>query len=166
MRKINTILLIGACGSGKTWVMNELLKNVLDTKKAKVGLNSFRIDEIKKVLILGIYDGTTFEGSDKLSMGVMADVDKLKAIQGKHNLTIIAEGDRFTNATFIKKFNPFIIKISDLGEVGRLKRNSSQSERHIKSILTRVTNIKENILVNNSSDALEIIKKILTYEKN
>lgn len=160
MKRNKTILLIGACGSGKTWVMRELLK-IFNTKKGKIGLNVFRIDEIKNVLILGVYDGTTFEGSDKLSMGVMADVDKLKAIQDKHNITMLAEGDRFTNSTFITKFNPFIIKITDNGVSGRLKRNSTQSERHIKSINTRVENIKENMKVNNSAEALDVIKNIL-----
>jgi len=160
-----TILLIGACGSGKTWVMIELLK-LYNTKKAKLGLNNFRIDEINKIIITGVYDGSVFQGSDKLSMAVMSDADKLKSVQDKHNFTIVSEGDRFTNSTFIKKFNPYIIKIKDNGKQGRDKRNSTQSERHLKSIVSRVNNIKENIAVQNSAEALKLIKKIIGYEKS
>ena len=109
---MKTILLIGSCGCGKTWVMKELLK-IYNTKKASIGLNVFRIDEIKKIVILGVYDGSTYEGSDKLSMAIMAHSDKLKFVQNRNNLTLIAEGDRFTNSTFITKFNPIIIKIID-----------------------------------------------------
>jgi len=157
---MNTILLIGSCGSGKTWVMKELLK-LLNTKKAKIGLNVFRIDEQKKIIVLGIYDDSLFEGSDKLSMAVMKDSDKLKSIQDKNKFIILSEGDRFTNATFINKFNPYIIKISNNGEFGRKLRNSNQSERHIKSIDTRIKNIKENIIVKNSDEAFNVIKKLI-----
>lgn len=162
---MKTILLIGQCGSGKTWAMTELLK-LYNTKKAKIGLNGFRIDEDKKIIIIGVYDGSVFQGSDKLSMAVMSDSDKLKSVQNKYNFKIIAEGDRFTNSTFINKFNPYIIKINDNGKQGRDKRNSTQSERHLKAIESRVNNIKENILVKNSLEALDLIKKIIGYEKN
>jgi len=99
-------------------------------------------------------------------MAVMSDSDKLKSAQDKHNFTIVSEGDRFTNSTFINKFNPYIIKIKDNGKQGRDKRNSTQSERHLKSIVSRVNNIKENIAVQNSAEALELIKKIIGYEKS
>ena len=165
MKKNKSVLLIGQCGSGKTWVMTELLK-LYNTKKAKIGLNSFQIDEEKKIVIIGVYDGSVFQGSDKLSMAVMSDSDKLKKMQDKHDFTIIAEGDRFTNSTFINKFKPYIIKIKDNGKQGRDKRNSNQSERHLKSIESRVNNIKENINVKNSAEALEAIKKIIKYEKS
>ena len=162
---MKTILLIGACGSGKTYVMKQLLNN-LETKNAKIGLFRFCIDENKNIAILGVYDGSTFEGSDKLSMGIMKDVELMRKLQIAKNITLVCEGDRFTNSTFIKTFEPIIIKISDKGEKGRRLRNSTQSERHIKAIQTRVDNIKEHYLVNNSSEALELVKSKLFNEKN
>ena len=63
--------------------------------------------------------------------------------------------------TFINKFNPYIIKILDDGSVGREKRNSKQTERQIKTIQTRVSNIKENKTVKNSLEALNIIKTLI-----
>lgn len=162
---MKTILLIGGCGSGKTYVMKQLLNN-LETKIAKIGLFRFCIDESKNIAILGVYDGTTFEGSDKLSMAIMKDAQIMRKLQTSKNITIICEGDRFTNSTFIKTFEPIIIKINDKGEKGRKIRNSTQSDRHIKAIQTRVDNIKEHYLVNNSTEALELVKIKLFNEKD
>lgn len=153
------ILLIGNCGSGKTWVMKELIKEYNLNKKAKVGMVVFQTND--KISVLGNYDGSLFEGSDKLSMAVMSDCDVLKQVQNKYNMMLICEGDRFTNATFINKFRPVIIKITDDGAAGRLKRNSNQTERHLKAIQTRVNNIKHNIEVKDSNEALSTIKRII-----
>jgi len=163
MESNKTILLIGACGCGKTWVMKNLIKEYSVTKKCKIGKMVFQLSD--NIAIMGNYDGSIFEGSDKLSMAVMSDVKLLKGVQDKHNLKIICEGDRFTNSTFIKAFNPLIIKILDNGNEGRALRNSNQTERHIKAISTRVSNIKENIRVNNSQEALTAIKNLIN-EKN
>ncbi len=155
-----TILLIGAPGSGKTWVMNELL-NLLNVKKAKLGLFRFMIDSEKKIAVMGVYNGEMFEGSDKLSMGCMKDCDLLIQSKIKNELTIVCEGDRFTNKTFINKFNPIIIKIIDDGSWGRELRNSHQTQRQIKSIITRVENIKASHEVMTSGESLQLIKNIL-----
>ena len=120
-----TILLTGACGSGKTWVFKNII-DLLKTKSAKSGLIRFRIDEVKNIAIMGVYDGTTFEGSDRLSMAIMKDINILYLLKKQKNITLLAEGDRFTNSTFIEKLQPIIIKIEDDGEIGRKKRNSTQ----------------------------------------
>lgn len=151
-----TILLIGACGSGKTWVMKSLIDEYSLNLSAKYNLIRFRTN--KKIAVLGKYDGTTFEGSDKLSMGVAVDFEKFSKMAEQKNLIVIAEGDRFTNSRFISHFKPVIIRIKDDGKEGRKKRNSSQTERHIKAIETRVKNIKPKFEVKNSSEALKIIK--------
>lgn len=161
---MKTILLIGACGSGKTWVMLEFIKLLSNIKQGKLNLFRFVIDEQKKIVVLGVYDNTIFQGSDRLSMAVMKDCDHMKKFQDLNDLFIICEGDRFTNKTFIDKFNPVIIKILDDGSKGRKKRNSNQTDRQIKAIQSRVNNIKENYLVNNSTEALELLKKLVINE--
>ena len=153
------ILLIGNCGSGKTWVMKQLIKDFELNKKAKVGMVVFQTND--KISVLGNYDGSVFEGSDKLSMAVMSDCDILKKVQNKYNMALVCEGDRFTNSTFINKFRPMIIKITDDGSAGRLKRNSNQTERHLKAIQTRVNNTKHSIEVKDSNEALLTIKRII-----
>ncbi len=152
------ILIIGECGVGKTWVMKKLINK---TKGYKLGLYYF--NENKKNIIIGKYDNSIFQGSDRLSMSVMSDLDKMLAYIKKSKKIAIFEGDRFMNSNFIKKSNPYIIKIKGDGAGGRLKRGSNQTERHLKSIKTRVSNIKENIEVENSEECLKIIQN---YENN
>ena len=154
---MNNILIIGCCGVGKTWVMKKLLTE--SEKRYKLGKINFH--ENKKMIIVGKYDGSVFEGSDKLSMSSITDIEKV--LKYANNKLTIWEGDRFMNKTFLSKANPFIIKIKGDGQSGRLKRGTKQSQRQIKSIQTRVTNIKENVLLENSSDCLNFI---LNYEKN
>lgn len=162
---MNCILLIGECGVGKTWTMTTLL-SVLNKHKhfkaGKVGMFKFLYD--KEHVIVGVYDGSTFQGSDKLSMAVMADLDKF--IKWAGDRVVILEGDRFTNHKFIEKVHPIVIKIEGNGEEGRKSRGSKQTERHLKSIKTRVSNITPTSTVKTSGEALkEINDKILWLRK-
>jgi hypothetical protein len=153
-----TILLIGACGSGKTWVMKELIKLLKLDKLGKVGM--FYYHHNTKVYVLGKYDGTTFEGSDKLSMAVMRDMESFKIFaKGK---TVVAEGDRFTNKTFIEAMKPIVVKIINDGAEGRKLRKSNQTARQIQSIATRVSNVAYKYEVENSTTALKTIYKLVT----
>ena len=152
------LLIIGECGVGKTWVMKQLIKN---SKGFKLGLYYF--NETDKNIVVGKYDNSTFEGSDRLSMAVMKDLDKMINYINKVNKTAIFEGDRFMNSNFIKKANPFIIKIIGDGKGGRLKRGSNQTLRQLKTIKTRVKNIQAHKEVNNSNKCLKIIQ---SYEND
>ena len=151
------ILLIGATGTGKTWVMKQLITDQFSEFRA--GL--VRGVENKRGLFLGVYDGSIFEGSDRLSMSVAKDFDLLRVMVEAVGCDMIAEGDRFMNKKFIEMFSPTVIKIKGDGSVGRAKRGSEQTTRQIKSIQTRVNNIKADIEVLNSDEALRIIKKLL-----
>ncbi len=153
------ILLIGCCGSGKTWVMKRLIESHALNIKAKIGLIRFVTN--KSISVLGNYDGSIFEGSDKLSMSVMKDCTQWEKVREKHNMIGVCEGDRFTNRTFIETCKPYIIKITDDGASGREKRKSSQSERHLKSIATRVKNISADVEVQNSQAALNKIEDLI-----
>ena len=155
------ILLIGMCGTGKTWVMEKLIQYYVLSHRKKIGKIYYHTDN--RIIAVGKYDGSMYQGSDKLSMSVMTDIDAfLEHTKGK---IIILEGDRFTNGKFIDKAKPIIIKITDDGLLGRLRRNSKQSDRHLKSIQTRVNNINADHEVINSFDALCLIQ-YLTDEYN
>jgi|NorSeaMetagenome_1021524.scaffolds.fasta_scaffold05176_4 hypothetical protein len=160
MRTNKTILIIGACGSGKTWVMKQIINQKKLKLNAKFGMIRFKTD--KELAVLGNYDGQTFEGSDRLSMAVARDFGKFKKLADKNNFLIICEGDRFTNKTFIETFNPYIIKIKDNGEKGRKLRGSNQTERHLKSIATRVSNITHTKEVEDSSEALKTVLELIS----
>jgi len=159
MKKNKTILIVGGCGSGKTWVCKQIINDYKLNIKAKI--KSVYFNTNKKISVMGKYDGSIFEGSDKLCMSVMKDADYLRFVQRKNNLTIIAEGDRFMNSTFIQKFKPYIIKIKNDGKKGREKRMSKQTDGQIKRIQTRVNNIKEDISFSKSEQALRHIKIII-----
>ena len=136
---MRVFLIIGACGSGKTWLMKQLIKDFKLDTLGKVGMFYFHRND--KMVALGKYDGSTFEGSDKLSMAVMRDLPEFKKYaKGK---IVVCEGDRFMNSTFIKGMTPniSIITILDDGSKGRKKRKSSQTERQIKSVNTRVSKL-------------------------
>ena len=130
-------------------------------KPATVGL--YRWVEVDKYALLGVYDDTMFEGSDRLSMAVMGD--NQEALIMLHDKIVFAEGDRFTNKTFIEDFNPYVIFIKDDGTKGRALRGSSQTERHIKSIQTRVNNIPYDCAVNTSEQALYLITNMIAKDE-
>ena len=83
------ILLVGGCGVGKTWVMKQLLDKH-DTKPGKIGKFKFHYND--DLVLVGVYDGTTFEGSDRLSMSVITDLGKFLSWAG--NRAVVCEGDR------------------------------------------------------------------------
>lgn len=158
------ILVVGACGSGKTWVMKEVIKKCKLDTLGKVGMFYFHRNE--KIVCLGKYDGSTFEGSDKLSMALMSDLDAfIKWAKGK---IIVCEGDRFTNKTFVEKTKPnlTVISIENDGAAGRKKRKSSQTDRQIKAIATKVKNFTAKVVgvkhqCLNSEVALEAVCRYL-----
>jgi len=160
----NSILIIGQCGSGKTWLCKQLIKQYKLDQSCKIKTIHFKSDG--QISVMGKFVGDVFDGTDRLSMSVMKDINSLQYVQKKHNMLIIAEGDRFMNKTFINKFNPFILKINDDGTKGRKLRNSQQTERQIKTIRTRVKNIQHNKEVKNSNDAFEFLKEQINIIKN
>lgn len=150
------ILIIGNCGVGKTYVMTELIRHFKCDTKKQIDLIHYSTNG--SVNIVGKYDGQTFQGSDRLSMAVMTSVDNyLESVEGVN----IYEGDRFTNSKFISKSNPFIIRIKGSGLRGRELRGSTQSERQIRTISTRVGNITPDIETENSTEVFNMIKDLL-----
>ena len=158
----NNLLIVGACGVGKTWLMKQLL--IENNKQKKIG--RFVFHEAKDYIIVGKYDGSTFEGSDKLSMSVMADLDMMLEYINSVNKFAIYEGDRFTNYKFINKANPIIYKILGDGQQGRTQRGSEQSSRQIKSIQTRVNNINSHTDYKSSKECyISVVDLLLRPEK-
>ena len=135
------ILIVGQCGVGKTWVIKELI-GLSETVPAKIGLVDFRLSKDFNVAFAGKYTGTTFDGSDRLSMAVSKDFIKFKKCCDKNQLSTIVEGDRFMNKKYLDVFKPTILKILGDGEVGRKARGSNQTEQHLKRIATRVSNVE------------------------
>mgnify|MGYP003674441977 CR=1 FL=1 len=154
------ILIIGNCGVGKTWVMKNLIKQHNVNKLGKIGKFKFHYND--KLMVIGKYDNSTFEGSDKLSMAVMSDISFFRDWSVAKDGFTIAEGDRFMNKRYIDNMQPIIIQIKGSGEEGRILRGSKQTERHLKAINTRVSNIAKEfgiVKVYDSNHCLNFINK-------
>ena len=150
------ILIIGACGSGKTWVAERLAESGDRCAYKKI---KYRLKD--SLAVLGVYDGSMFQGSDRLSMAVASDFEGFVELARDLKMDTIAEGDRFTNSKWIKHADPIIIRILGDGAEGRSKRGSDQSARHIKSIQTRVDNIKPHFAVKDSEACLKLLREVL-----
>lgn len=160
METVN-ILIIGNCGVGKTYIMQSLIKNFNCNENKSIGQLHYNTNG--NINVTGKYDGSIFQGSDKLSMSVMLSIDEF--IQNVNGVNIF-EGDRFTNKNFIKKANPYIIKINGNGEAGRKLRNTSQTVRQIKSIETRVNNIEYHFSFEDSNSLKKYLETLLAVNNN
>lgn len=150
-----TYQLVGNCGVGKTWVMLQLLQSG-DYKPYKVGL--FRYMSDGERVIVGKYDGSIFQGSDKLAMNIASQFAYFKELQQKHGWKLLVEGDRFMNSTFREVFTPTVIKIDGDGASGRRQRKTSQTLRQLKSINTRVTNYGADYTFSDSETCLKFLQ--------
>lgn len=160
---MTTYLIIGNCGVGKTWLMKQLINKFQLTQTQQIELYHYLHNE--NVAILGKYTGDTFDGSDGISMSVMSCNNAAK--QALQQYSVVAEGDRFTNSSFIRDFSPIILKVLGDGKKGRELRGSNQTERHLKSIATRVANIYPHYEFKNNEECLQfIINKIEGVEQN
>ena len=159
--KNKNILIVGICGVGKTWLMKSLIESFSCTAKGKVKLVRYSENKEYGINIVGNYDGSMFEGSDKLAMNVSSSLDQYMEETSGNNYNVF-EGDRFSNGKFIEKFKPLVIKILGDGKQGREKRGSNQTERHLKSITTRVGNISAGIEFENSTIAFEYIENYMS----
>lgn len=130
-----------------------------DHCRARFGL--IRFLRGKQTAIAGLYDGSMYEGSDRLSMAVAKHFKQYADHIETLGLTGLMEGDRFMNKTAISAFDPYVIRIADNGERGRLRRGSNQSPAHIKRIATRVAKFEAHAEVADSNEALEHILTIL-----
>ena len=158
--KNKNILIVGICGVGKTWLMKSLIKEFKCDEMKQVKLVRYNSSESGEINIVGKYDGSMFEGSDKLSMSVSTSVDQYLEETSDNKFNVF-EGDRFSNGKFIDKVKPIVLKILGDGSEGRENRGSSQSERQIKSITTRVGNINADMEFENSTECYNFINSYL-----
>ena len=154
------ILIVGCCGVGKTWVM----KGLLEPSMRKLKLGKICFHHGGRLVVVGKYDGSLFEGSDKLSMSAITDIGPLLSYVRSNKAHAVYEGDRFMNQTFIRKAEPIIIKIEGDGEEGRAKRGSKQTSSHLKRIASRVAKIPADYTVASSTACLNKVRKLVSTE--
>lgn len=145
------ILIAGEPATGKTTLVREAYSPQNMPNHFKYGKLQGHTDG--QIFVGGIYDGSMFEGTDKLSMAVQPDVVKFvqASISGTCNLVLIMEGDRVANPKFLSAMKDFQVQTHLIIlrapehelEMRHLTRGDAQTPGWLKSRRTKVENLCE-----------------------
>lgn len=146
VKKTKSLTLIGGLpATGKTTLMRQIRTKLGNYTKKEHGL--LRYEDYPNHVVLGIYDDSTFDGTDKLSMAVMKDTTSFLLTNAKK---VLVEGDRLFNKKFIDAatalgydVNIQICSVTDFNELLKRyqKRGQMQSQIFIKGRHTKLMNI-------------------------
>lgn len=147
VKKTKSLTLIGGLpATGKTTLMRQI-RPKLGKNHTKKEHGLLRYEDYSQHVVLGIYDDSTFAGTDKLSMAVQKDVTSFLLHNEKK---VLAEGDRLFNKKFIDSaislgydVNIVICGVTDFNELLKRyqKRGTIQSQSFIKGRHTKITKI-------------------------
>jgi hypothetical protein len=143
----------GEPGTGKTTRMREILseyRKVEQDELVEDGPVKYHRFNRQKIIVLGIYDDSTFAGCDRLSKSVgpkfrqwLIDTADKYADWG-----MFMEGERFMNAPSLEalfnqeSMNLVCLKVSEEElERRRKARNNTQDAKWLKGMATRVANV-------------------------
>ena len=168
-----TILLAGVPASGKSTIFREVRDKLFDIQipfKYKK-LRGIR-NENGRIQMLGVFDNSKHEGTDKLSMTVIDDaLEYIKSLEPGFKKVVLLEGDRLLNERFIEetKAKVIIIEASQYTLLKRhIERKDNQSETFLKRCKTKVSNIQKKYglqtLQNNTEIEKDYIVKTISKE--
>jgi len=144
---------IGVPGCGKTTLMRgkiEELRKVEQDELVADGMVKYHKFEKQKVLVLGIYDESTFAGTDRLAKSVGPKfrewlVANAESFEGWE---LVMEGERFMNDKTLpllfeqESMILVCLKVTEEELVRRREaRNNTQSSTWLKGMTTRVQNV-------------------------
>lgn len=140
------IYIAGVPASGKSSLFKLLRQRLFD------GATEFKAGKVRGIksdcghyIMLGVFDGTTFEGTDKLSMTVIGDaIDYIDRLNGSiENHVVFVEGDRLFNYRFISETRALLLLIDANEYVLRQRhaaRGDAQTDTFLKSRRSKVEN--------------------------
>jgi hypothetical protein len=150
---MNVTYYLGLPGTGKTTLMRSILaeyRKVEEDEFVVEGPVKYHRFNKQKVIVLGIYDDSTFAGTDRLSKScppkfrewVTANKDKYA------DWHILGEGERFSNNPTLDhllehtNLKLVCLKVSEEElERRRQARNNTQSESWLRGMYTRIDNL-------------------------
>ena len=144
---------IGVPGTGKTTLMREKLaefRKVEQDELVAEGMVKYHRFNEQKVLILGIYDESTFAGTDRLakSCGPKFREWLVNNVETYEGWELVMEGERFMNDKTLpllfeqESMNLVCLKVTEEELVRRREaRNNTQSSTWLKGMATRVQNV-------------------------
>ena len=174
----------GEPATGKTTLMFKIIDMADDwvTCKPEKLLDALYSKKLN-TYVLGKYEkGSTFQGTDRLSMAVQPDAEKFIDTLNYEDsdVNIIFEGDRLFNSKFLEHIanntNQFTVVIleadKDVVKQRHIDRNDTQTEKFINSRKTKLDNICSSLVMmdyinvmgnNNLVDQHNIIGYIAEY---
>lgn len=144
---------IGVPGCGKTTLMREKLAKLRKLEQDELvadGMVKYHKFEKQKVLILGIYDESTFAGTDRLakSCGPKFREWLVTNAETYEGWELVMEGERFMNDKSLpllfqqESMKLVCLKVTEEElERRRKARNNTQNETWLKGMKTRVANV-------------------------
>jgi hypothetical protein len=166
-----SIYLFGEPGIGKSTVLKIMTNNLTLDPPAPAEPNTplLKTQRFPNGIILGYDDGSTFTGTDRLSMGVQPDAIKWVTTAPLPD-TILGEGQRLANIAFLTELaqrtnlTPVHIKANpELAQQRRNDRGTGQKESWAKGARTRAYNLETN-LNNLGIPVLEIPATLNPYD--
>lgn len=170
-----TIILAGIPASGKSTIFKDIRRILFQDS---IEFEHKKVKGIKTIngeyQMLGVFDNSRHEGTDRLSMTVIGDaIEYINSINKGFKKVVFIEGDRLLNDRFIKetKAEIYIIEASPITILKRhTLRGDNQSETFLKSRDTKISNIikKYNLKPyknNNTSDKEHIVEMLVTRAK-
>lgn len=148
MRNAKVIYLGGVPASGKSSVFR-VIRDAIFTGARPFACGLCRGIAVGQFRMLGVFDGSTFEGTDKLSMAVIGDalsyLRKLDALPGR--TVCFMEGDRLFCKRFIEETGASVHIVDAHPDVlavrlaNRAAGGEPQSEQSLKARRTKVENL-------------------------
>ena len=144
---------IGVPGCGKTILMREKLAKLRKVEQDELvaeGMVKYHKFENQKVLVMGIYDESTFAGTDRLakSCGPKFREWLVNNVETYEGWELLLEGERFMNDKTLpllftqESMKLVCLKVTEEELVRRREaRNNTQNETWLKGMTTRVQNV-------------------------
>lgn len=156
----------GEPASGKTTLIKDIIKDYMPLSTFKYKLVRGLQNKQKNIYFIGIYDSSTFAGTDKLSMAVQPHffefLDKVK------DSIVIFEGDRLFNQSLFDKHKCKIIVLKTSQHTLEKRHNSRQDNQtniFKKAKKTKIQNIINNndviLSENNTKNDYNKLKKVI-----
>jgi hypothetical protein len=150
--KLRVIGLGGEPAVGKTTIFNILRRRFPDaTKPFQFGKVRGLTNADMSVIFVGVYDGSTWEGCDKLSMAVQPEFEQMLTRLADKNCTLYFEGDRLFNPSLLERFpgikGVVICAEQDSLDARHRKRGDNQPAQFLKAKRTKLARIVERFKV-------------------